>query len=418
MSAASISANQNLLKVLYPDDVSIPLYEASRAYGSMKKDTNFSGEGTKYVVVSIAPGAGGSASITTAIANQSATSEVRFSLGRKKLYEVGSIDGEAMAVAKHGGGDNSKGAILDLIKHSLSRSRYSFARTMSRAVWGNGGGSRGQISSGSTVSSTTITLTNRADVAGIFKGMKLTSCVNDGYSAVTTARTGSVTVASVNRLTSSGTATITATAAWNLGISGVAASDYLFREGDYAAFPSGIPAWAPVADPGGSDSFLGVNRSTAGDLNYLSGWRVAGLGQPKQQTLIDMAAEAKQNGVNVTTVFMNPLDVRDAFKEQSSYKTIDVATDNPKVGYKGIQLLGAVGELAVLSETDVPRGYPWLVDPSTWTCRSAGDVPMLVDFDGIKTFLRNPSGDDYQYRLAAYMNFENAEPANAIIGTF
>jgi hypothetical protein len=285
-------------------------------------------------------------------------------------------------------------------------------------VWGNGGGARGRISTGSTVSSTEITLENRADAAFFFKGMKLNTAGNDGYSTVTTARTGSVTVSSITRRNSSGNATITATGAWNAGIVGVTAGDYIFREGDYAAYPSGIPAWAPTSDPGGSDSFLGVNRNTAGDMNYLSGWRVSGSGQPKQQTLIDAAAEAKQNGVDVNTCYMNPLDVRDAFKEQSTYKTIDVSTDVPKVGYKGIQLLAAIGELSVLAETDVPRGYAWLVDPSSWTCRSAGDVPMLVDFDGIKTFLRNPSGDDYQYRLAAYLNFENAEPANAVISTF
>jgi hypothetical protein len=418
VSAVTVSNSSNLLKVLYPDEVNIPQYEASRAYGMMKKDTEFTGEGTKYVVVSIAPGAGGSASITTAIANQGATQEVRFSLGRKKLYEVGSIDGEAMAVAKNGGGDRSKGAILDLVKHSLSRTRYAWSRTFARAVWGNGGGARGTISTASTISRTSITLTNRADAAGFFKGMKLVTAANDGYSTVTAARTGSVTVSSVQRLTSSGTATITATANWNAGISAVATGDSIFREGDYAAYPSGIPAWAPVSDPGGSDSFLSVNRSTAGDMNYLSGWRVSGSGQPKQQTLIDAAAEAKQNSANVNTVFMNPLDVRDCFKEQSTYKTIDVETDNPKVGYKGIQLLAAVGELKVLSETDVPRGYAWLVDPSNWTCRSAGDAPMLLDFDGIKTFLRNPSGDDYQYRFAFYGNFENAEPVNAVIATF
>jgi hypothetical protein len=222
----------------------------------------------------------------------------------------------------------------------------------------------------------------------------------------------------VQRLTSTGTATITATAAWSAGISAVATGDSIFREGDYAAYPSGIPAWAPVSDPGGGDSFLGVNRSTAGDINYLSGFRTSGTGQPKQQTLIDAAAIAKQNGVHVDTVFMNPLDVRDTFKEQSTYKTIDVTTDTPQIGYKGISLLGAVGELKVMAETDTPRGYAWVVDPSTWTCRSAGDVPMLLDFDGIKTFLRNPQGDDYQYRFGCYINFENAEPANAVIATF
>jgi len=417
--AAETISGSNIFKVLYPNEVSTPEYQTSRAFGMMKKDTQFASDGTKYVVVTIAPGAGGSASIAAALANQSATQQVRFSLGRKKLYEIGSIDGEAMAVAKNGGGDNSKGAILDIVKHAMNRARYAFARTFSRAVWGSGGGSRGQITSGSTVSSTTITLTNRADAAGFFKGMKLQTAANDGYTTVTSPNIGTVTVSSIARKTSSNTATITATGAWNAGIGGVAASDYIFREGDYSIYPNGIPGWAPTADPGGGDSFLGINRSTAGDLNYLSGWRIAGSGQPKQQTLIDAAAEAKMNGIQLDTVFMNPLDMRDAFKEQSSYKTISVETDRPNVGYEGIKLLASVGALTVIEETDVPQGYAWLINPkSDWTCRSAGDTPQLLDYDGLKAFLRNPNGDDYQFRLGCYLNFENAEPANAVVATF
>jgi hypothetical protein len=415
--AAEQIAGSNLFKVLYPDDVSTPQYEASKAFGLMKKDTKFASDGTKYVVVSIAPGAGGSANIANAIANQSATQQVRFSLGRKKLYEVGSIDGEAMAVARNGGGDNSKGAILDIVKHAMKLARYAFSRTFGRAVWGSGGGARGRISGVTT--GTSITLTNRADSVGFFKGMKLQAQDNDGYTTVTSPRIGTATITSVQRKTSSGTCTLTASAAWDTLIGGAAANDYLFREGDYAQYPNGIPGWAPLVDPGGGDSFLGVNRSTAGDMNYLSGWRVSGSGQPKQQTLIDAAAEAKMNGIDVRTVFMNPLDMRDAFKEQSSYKTIEVKTDRPNIGYEGIKLLASVGSMTVLEEADVPQGYFWLLNPGQdWTCRSAGDCPMLLDFDGLKSFLRNPNGDDYQFRLGCYMNFENAEPVNAVAGTF
>lgn len=415
--AAEAIAGSNLFKILYPDDVSTPNYEASKVFGMMKKDTKFASDGTKYVVVSIAPGAGGSANIQTAIANQSATQQVRFSLGRKKLYEVGSIDGEALAVAKNGGGDNSKGAILDIVKHAMGRARYAFSRTLSRAAWGNGGGARGRISGVTT--GTTITLTNRADVSGFFKGMVLQGQDNDGYTTVTSPRVGTATITSVTRKTAAGTAQLTASAAWDTLIGGLAANDYLFRAGDYGIYPNGVPGWAPIADPGGGDSFLGVNRSTAGDLNYLSGWRVNGGGQPKSQTLIDMATEAKQNSIDVKTVFMNPADMRDAFKEQSTYKSIPVSTDNPKVGYKGVELLGSVGAMTVLDELDVPQGYAWLINPAQdWTCRSAGETPMLFDFDGIKAFLRNPNGDDYQFRMGCYLNFEEAETANAVVGAF
>lgn len=412
----SLASAPNIFKVLYPDGISKPLYEDSPCLGMMKKDTQFYGIGTKYVVVSIAPGSGGSASIATAISNQGSTQEVRFSLGRKKLYEVGSIDGETIAA-----GRNSKGAIVDVVTHSTDRALEAFGRTLARAVWGNGGGARGQITAGSNVATSTVTLTSRVDGAALFKGMYVQLAPDDGFTASAGVRASGaqLQLGTVNRLTTAGVTTlVTASGNWNQ-IAGATAGDFIFRAGDYQGYPSGIPAWAPTADPGGSDSFLGVNRNTAGDMNFLSGWRIAGNGQPKQQTLVDATAEAKMNGLKgLKSVFMNPLDMRDAFKEQSTFKTISVDVDKVEIGYRALELQGAMGVSNVFSETDVPKGFAWLLDPGTWTMRSAGDVPMLLDADGIKMFLRNPGSDDYQYRYGCYMNFENAEPARAVIAGF
>lgn len=419
MPAESVS--NNVMKVLYPTDLYVPQYQKSKAFGLAKKNTQFTGEGAKYVVVSIAPGAGGSANMAEALANQSATQQVRFTVGRKKLYEVGSIDGEAWAAAKNGGGDNSKGAIVDLIKHATNRARYAFARTLAKALWSPGGGSRGRVNASYTPGSTTLTLTSRADAAGFFKGMKVNSAANDGYTTVTAARAGTATIASVNRSVLSGGSMVTqlvATQAWDAAIGGFTSNDFLFRSGDYALYPNGIPGWAPIADPGGGDNFNGVNRSTAGDINYLAGFRFFGNGQPKSQTAIDGGAEAHLSGLDLDTYFMNPLDMRDAFKEQSTYKTIEVQTDNPRIGYKGIQLTTAIGDMTVLSETDVPVGYGWMVNMSDWTVLSAGDAPMLLDFDGMGMFMRNPNGDDYQFRLGFYGNVENANTGNAVVTAF
>lgn len=413
--AESLVSSPNIFKVLYPDGISKPLYEESPALGQMKKSTEFYGIGTKYVVVSIAPGAGGSASIATAIANQSGTQEVRFQLGRKKLYEVGSIDGETIAA-----GRNSKGAIVDVLTYAMGRSLEAFGRTLSRAVWNNGGGARGQIAAAANVATPTVALAARPDGAAFFKGMQVQLAPDDGVSGAAGVRGGGaqVPLTQVQRLNSNGTSSLTISGNWNQ-IPGAAVGDFIYRAGDYAAYPNGIPAWAPTADPGGGDNFLSVNRFTAGDLNFLSGWRVSGGGQPKQQTLIDAAAEAKQNGISkLKSVYMNPLDMRDAFKEQSTFKTIDVKVNEVNIGYEGLTLQSAIGNLNVFSETDVPRGNFWLLDPSTWTMRSAGDVPQLLDADGIKMFLRNPGSDDYQFRYGCYMNFENAEPVRAIIGAY
>jgi hypothetical protein len=414
-AAESIANNQNLLKVLYPGEVAVPSYEKSKIIGLMGKDTEFMGNGTKFVVVSIAPGAGGSASFQAALANQGPTQDVKFSLGRKKLYEIGSIDGEALMA-----GRSSKGAIVDLLKHSMNRSRYGFARSEASAVWGTGGGARGVIAAGSNLATATITLTNQNDGAKFFKGMWIQCATDDGSSATPAGTLGAglqVQIGSVTRLTN-GTATLTlATGLWNQ-FPGLATGNFIFRSGDYSLYPNGVPGWAPTADPISTDNFLSVNRFTAGDLNYLSGFRVSGGGQPKQSTLIDAGAQAHQSGLSITTGFVNPLDLRDAFKEQSTFKTIPVTTDIPGVGYSGIELTTAIGSVTIMSETDVPKGNFWLLDPKTWTRRSAGDVPFLVDSDGIMNYLRSPTDDSFQYRLAAYFNYENADTSQAVIGTF
>lgn len=415
--AESLATSPNIFKVLYPNGISKPLYQESPALGLMKKDTEFYGIGTKYVVVSIAPGAGGSASISTAIANQSGTQEARFQLGRKKLYEVGSIDGETIAA-----GRNSKGAIVDVLTYAMDRATEAFGRTLARAVWGNGGGARGQLAATAAVGTTTVNLTSRVDGAAFFRGMQVQLAADDGYtgSAGVIAGGTQAPLTQVQRLNATtGTTSLTLGANWTAAIPGAAVSQYVFRAGDYGIYPSGIPAWAPTADPTVSDNFLSVNRFTAGDLNFLSGWRVFGNGQPKQQTLIDAGAEAKQNGLTkIKSVFMNPLDMRDAFKEQGTFKTIPVDVDGVTIGYSSLNLQTAVGDMNVFSETDVPRGFFWAIDPSTWTMRSAGDVPQLLDADGIKMFLRNPGSDDYQFRYGCYMNFENAEPVRAVVGQY
>lgn len=410
-----IRSSDPLLRVLFPDGVSEPAYKQSKLIGLMGKDTTFFGEGLKYVTVSIAPGAGGSSDFAEALANQGSTQEVRFTLTRRKLYEVGSIDGELFAA-----GRQSKGAVVDVVKHAMNRARYAYGRGQSRIVWGNGGGARGKITSGSTISSGTVSLTSESDGTGFFKGMWVQLAADDGTGGAGVRDNGrKVQIGSIKRSTAGVCSLTLASGNWNQISGATAATDYIFRAGDYNVVPHGKPAWNPVAEPGGSDSFLTVNRGTAGDVNYLSGWRTIGNGQPKQQTIIDAMAQARMAGIpGDLTCFLNPLDLRDAFKDLSQLKSIPVSTDMPKVGYKGIEIVGANGSATGLDEPDVPKGYFWLCDPKTMTQRSAGDVPMILDFDGLKTFMRNPTGDNYQFRLGGYYNNEDSEPGFSVIGTF
>ena len=89
-TSASVTNNANLLKSLWGTQVADPLYKLSKFAASIKKDTKFTGDG-RYVVVTVAPTAGGSSDFDQALANQAPTTEVRFFVTRKTEYQIASM---------------------------------------------------------------------------------------------------------------------------------------------------------------------------------------------------------------------------------------------------------------------------------------------------------------------------------------
>ncbi len=413
MSSATTTTQLPLQKRLWGQGVSEPLYKRSKVFAKMQKDTDFGSEG-RYVIVTVAPTTGGSANFGDAVANQGPTQEKRFFVTHRKEYQVFSIQGDLIARTK-----GNKNAVLEALKQQADKARYAFARSMAARLWGNGGGSLGRLDSTTTLTGTTLKLRTRADFVRFEPGMYINFSSDDGSSSSPAGLRDSgkqLQIVDINTQ-NSGFATFTMSANLNT-VAGITANDYIFRGGDYALAWSGIPGWNPVTQPGGSDSFMGLNRSGV-HVQRLAGTIVSGGGKPKEDTLEDAMAEARMAGIDdEMVVCVNPLDLKDLFKEQGSKVVIDVGTDNPKLSFKAVSIMGPAGVVLLLDEPDVPQGYFWIEPMGELYCRSAGDVPMMLNEDGVGRLLRAADDDAYQGRLGAYGNFFHENPGHAVIGSW
>ena len=228
-----------LMKRIWGNKLSLPLYEESRFLSAISKDTQFVGEG-RYVIVGVSPTSGGAASFATAYANQGATNNVRFFVTRKKNYQVASIEGETLSAVKA-----DKGAVIDSLKRETKGALYAFARDMAFLAWNNGGGARGRVDGtvAGFATNSYIQLRNRAHVVHFEVGMYLKAAVDDGLANGGT-KAGRLRITAIDR----STGVLRFANAINDGSDGIATiadGDYLFREGDYndvmTGWAGGIP---------------------------------------------------------------------------------------------------------------------------------------------------------------------------------
>ena len=406
--ASGTPANlSKLLTVLFPDKALGMGYERSRFLSLCRKDEKFYGD-SKYTVVKTAPTSGGSVDFATAQGNKQPTQQVRFTIQHKTEYQLFSVSGPLLRRAK------GKGQIVSIYENEMKEALYSFWRTMAVGAWGNGGGSLGVVGS---YSNKTITLSTKADISRFEKGKYVMLATDDGSGSSPSGQLdGGATarIASINHQSDTATITFDSNVA-TLWPSVSSSGDYIFRAGDYGAKFSGIKGWNPITAPTSGDSFNGVDRSVA--ASRLSGYRVSGSGGTKEETLIDAAAEAKFQGFNPTHVFANPLDIKGLFKTQAGNTIIDVGTDIPTVSFKAVQLATPGGMVTVIPETDVPKGYAWMLNPSNYVLRSAGAVPQVLDEDGLSR-ARESTADAYEYRMGCDVALDCDNPGECVVITW
>jgi hypothetical protein len=326
----------------------------------------------------------------------------RFVVPHYNDYTTANISGDAIDSAK--GNEN---ALIDVLTAEIDGALYTASRSLAIAMYKNGGGSRGQISSSSVTTSSTITLAVVTDIVNFEVGMPLNSSATDGSGNTGSARSGTAYVIAVDR--DLGTITVSntlggAATAWSTCITSCAANDYIFAGGDFAGTALdvmvGMGGWLPTTAPTSTDSFYGVNRS--GDATRLAGVRYVGAGGPIEETLIEAAARLGREGSTPDYAFLNPLNYSQLVKAIGGKVIYDRAksVDEPDIGFEAVKLMGPRGPIKVMGDVNCPFGTSFMVKSDTWSLRSIGKAPRIIDLDEV-SMLRISNADAYEVRIVS-----------------
>ena len=360
------------------------VYKDNPFLAMVSKYESFGGENLKLPIKYGIP-QGRSATFSDALANKTNSQLKAFLLTRKSNYSLADIDNETLEASK-----GNANAFIEAATTEIDGAIESATRSLAISLFGDGGGSIGQIDT--TVAGTTLTLNQADDITNFEVGMQI-----DFYTAATggTVRSGGpLTIDAVNR--DAGSMTVSA----NLNtITGLTALDFIVPEGDYDLMLSGLEAWVPSTAPSSTDSFFGVNRSA--DATRLGGIRFDGASLPLEEALIGAASRAAREGGKPDVCFMNYsnfADLEKALGSKVSYVNIKV---KPEIGFRGIEINGPRGVIKVIPDQNCPKDVAFMLDMSMWKLYSLGKAPKILDPDGLR-FLRVSTADSVEVRVGYY----------------
>jgi hypothetical protein len=303
--------------------------------------------------------------------------------------------------------DSKNEAFMNLVESELEGGMKAVGLSLEISLTRKSTGSRGQVSSGSTVSTNTISFALKSDATNWEIGQLVRASATDGAAH----RTGSETILKVDRVAN----TITSTsAAWNTNITALAVGDFLYVDGDLNGNLSGFEDWVPAAAPSNT-LFYGVDRSVD---NRLGGSRYDGSGDLIKDAFIKGMAIASREGARGDRVIWCSDAAYAAFEiEMGSNVQLQVITSQQisgpfaKVGFEGIKLASPYGTATVLASRAVPQDRAWICKTSSWEMLSIHDPVVSMDsMDDVGRVLRAPNDDAYEGRAHFYGNVVCHEP--------
>ena len=408
---ATVASSAAILKTKYTQPkVFWEAYEDNPSFAGVRKDTTFDGNNKVIAIQTEAP-IGGGFSIGQAQANLGPGLYKNFLLTRIEDFGVARIKGQALKAAA-----KSTGALLDLWTREMDGIILHVTRSAAINMWRTGTGSRGVISTGSTVASTKITLATIQDVSNFYVGMQVQASATDG--GVTRGGGTYAVITKVNRVTGD----LTSATNWSAQIGGLSTGDYLGRNGDLAnggtnLMVSGIQGWiVPLASrPVTTATWFGLDRTS--DEVRLAGLYLDGTNTPMQEALIEAIAQIEVEGGKVSRVWMHPRD-RAIFAKELGAKVqyikspVKIPGSTANVGFKAMEITLGDADVEVMADINVPRYTCLVCQWDIFAFESIGPAPQILDFDS-NEFLRVTNDDSYEVRVGYYGNLSCAAPAYA-----
>jgi hypothetical protein len=367
--------------------------------------------GTSYIgALEYAPMASISVLDTTAFTTGGPSQFTQWNCPWNALFGSANVTGFAIDATN---GDEN--ALVQVITQQVDTLYKGMGVGLAGALWGQGGGSIGKLTSGTVGGTGPFGLSIPSQITNFYSGMILNASSTNGTTG--SVRTGSVTIQAVD--VNAGTFTLTANG--TSGIAALANTDYLFPQGAFGSFLSfSIPNWIPTAAnrPISSDSFNGVNRFTT-DPTRTAGVYYTGNGADKAESLIELLILINRMDGHPTHVFINNLDFADVLKGLTArvdYTTVE-AFKNPQIGFDAVKVVTPAGMVNLIQDPFVPQGSAWALNLSEWLLPSMGPVPKVAEVDGL-TWARQSGVDAYQYRLVARFTSYCSAPGHQGVVTF
>jgi len=367
--SADVASLPSLYKTLYPDDAVLDLsYDGRVLWAMLEKKTDFYGSAEQVPLIYAPPG-GRSASFTTAQTNQSReVQDASFLVTRAKDHQVILIDGESMEAS-----ENKEGAFVDIFEAHMDSGINNLSRTLNSDLYRSGSGSRGRILSGQ--GTPTITLTDARDALRFEVGMSVRVGPNDSSSGL---RTGPAVITAISRRAG----TLTTSGNWSTVITGAAANDYIFADGDASAKIKGLDFYIPSTDPTGGDNAFGLDRSV--DVDRLAGIRSGDLSAlPIEEALLQLNDEIWTYGEGTVDVnLMQSLRMTDLEKSLGA-RVQYVDTKFGNVGFTGIKVNHAGGVSTVYGDRDCQYTALYGLTSKVWRFHSLKMAPRPLEYKGI-----------------------------------
>lgn len=357
----------------------------------LKKYEKFGGESRKIPLISGNP-QGRSATFSSALANQTNAQLKAYFITRNHDYGIATIDGETLEASI---GDMN--AFIEAATVQIDGSMQAVGNSLGGALYRDGEGWIGQVLAepAETAGTFSFTLLDPQTVTGFEVGQTLNiwSAITGGTQRNSDGSDVSWPIAAVNRTTG----VITLTGTYNSSGT-IAASDYIFVEGDRGNKVKGLDAWLPATVT--STPFFGVDRTA--DPTRLAGIRYDGSAQPIEEALIDAASLIAREGGKPDHCFLNYAQYANLEKALGSkVQYVDITTQYVDVGFRGMMINGPKGPIKVIPDQDCLPNVAFMLQMNTWELNSIGKAPKILKLDGLD-FLRLSSADAVEARCGYY----------------
>lgn len=415
MAVLDLTAFDPMVKEHYsPFEVARMAMQKNKATGMLAKSQKKMVGGREWVqpIMTALPG-GGSSTFSVAVTNavNNVSSYKNFNVTRRSHYRIAKVDNQAIEATATGDEDAFESAFDEFdngIEAEGNYINFRFFRTQAGEV-GFGDGVY-------TVGTTAAAFKDASSMWGIRQGEVVRVSATIGSAL----RTGSLTIATVNRVLG----TYTTTVAGTTGVAALVNTDFVYLDGDgqnasTALAASGLADWVPDVAPT-STTFYNVDRTLESD--YLGGIRIDGTdGRSISNLLVDAVAAVDNIGGDPDVVWMNPITFGTLTKQLEGKWVISSAVgyDGKKlatVGFDGFRVNLNGKNLTIYTDRCCPIKRIYVLTWSTWCMFSAGPAPNFLQKRAGSIIKVSEGNDGYEARIGEYYNFSCKAPGyNCVI---